>query len=106
MSEEKKEMFENISEEKADDVSGGAIFYAGRHAGDHDHKWEVIDDQTGNVLGRYGSKKQALLEAEEKGSSTDRYYKMNTIYKKRDAWKQRNKYKNVEQSDNNFFNPF
>ena len=106
--EKKEEMLENISDENAEDVSGGAIFHAGRHAGDQKHKWEVIDDKTGKVLGRYGSKKQALAEAKSKGSSTVRYYLMSSIKKKRDAWNQHTTYdlKWFNQSDDDFNNPF
>ena len=105
MSKEKQERLEKISGEKAGGVAGGAIFDAGRYAGDQNHKWEVIDDKTGEVLGRFGSKKQALSEAKEKGSSTERYYKMSTVEKKRDAWKQHNKFEDTHQSDT-FSNPY
>lgn len=116
MSKENKELNEEVNETPeeskklgehgADDVSGGAIFYAGRWAGDKKHKWEVLDDTTGNVLGRYNSKQLAEAEALNKDVSTERYHLMSSVNKKRDAYKQHAKFEDVKKSDSNFENPF
>ena len=101
MSEEKKELnVEALSEENLDDVSGGAVFYAGKWAGDEAHPYEVLDDASGNVTGRVGTMEEAKAAAKRQGQSTVRYYRMSTVGKKRDAYKQYMKYKDLDKFDN------
>lgn len=91
-----------ISDEDLENVGGGAIFYAGRYAGDRDHKWEVLDDETGDVVSRWGTKKDALKAARRAGESNERYYRMSTVEKKRDSYRQWEKYKDKDK----YVNPY
>lgn len=71
-----------------ENVTGGAYWYAGKHAVDKKHKWELIDDVTGKILGSFATAKQAKSEARLHGLSVTRYYFLSTILKKRDAYDQ------------------
>jgi len=95
-----------VNNEKLDDISGGAYWYAGKHSEDPEHPWEVIDDETGEVLGRYRTELQAKQEAQAKGSSNTRYYSKKTLDNKRDAFKQHNNYKDTKQISTGYKNTF
>jgi len=100
--------FENneVNNEKLDDVSGGAYWYAGKYAQDPEHPWEVIDDETGEIMGSYATKRQAKQEAKLKGSSTVRYYRLKTLNKKYDAWKQHDEFSDLKQQSTGYKNPY
>ena len=97
---------DEVNNNSLNDVAGGAYWYAGKYAGDKKHKWEVIDDETGKVLGRYATKAEAKAEAELKGSSNVRYYKISTINAKRDAWKQHMEHIDSKQQNTGYKNPY
>ncbi len=56
-------MVKKLSNTQMKLVSGGYIFYAGHNAGDYSKPWEVIDDATGAVLGRYANRCEAVYMA-------------------------------------------
>lgn len=57
-----------LDDEQLEEVSGGYIHisFGGEHAGE----WEVIDDYTGEVLGRYERLQEAEQAAEKFGMDT------------------------------------
>ncbi len=60
-------------------VAGGYVYHA-RHYGDF--KYEVIDDKNGQVLGRYKTRHDAKLAAQQLGQDTEsihRYSKLKKI---------------------------
>lgn len=85
-----------VSGEDLGNVAGGAVFYAGRWAGDKDHPWEVINDETGRVESRWATKKDAYAAANKEGQSTERYYLMSSIKKKRDSYNNELKRRRME----------
>lgn len=105
MSEEKKQDQANLVEdENLDEVAGGAIFHAPeRVAGDKEHRWEVLDDKSGNVLGRFGTKKEAKDYCEHNRISTNRIFRFSRVEKMRDAYQQHQKY---YEDDPNWKNPY
>ncbi len=61
-----------MDDENLDKVNGGLIFNAKDIKGsDPDYHWELIDDNTGNVMGRYKSYDKAAQDAVETGRSTE-----------------------------------
>ncbi|MCR5686549.1 MAG: hypothetical protein K6G58_00755 [Lachnospiraceae bacterium] len=53
-----------IDESLLEGVTGGVIFDASGISGaDQNNPWEVLDDTTGNVLGRFKSKNDAVWAA-------------------------------------------
>lgn len=59
-----------LSEEQLENASGGLVFYAKFGAGNPNKPWEVIDDVTGEVRGRYKDEKSAINAARKKKQST------------------------------------
>lgn len=59
-----------LSEEQLESASGGLVFYAEFGAGNPNKPWEVIDDVTGEVRGRYKDEKSAINAARKKKQST------------------------------------
>lgn len=98
---------EKINNDDLEDVSGGYIFHVGKEdTPDPEHRWEVIDDKTGKVLGRYSTRKQARAEADYKGASKSRIWRGNYLKKLRDAYKQHAKYENEKPLDTDWEPPF
>lgn len=85
-----------VNNEKLDDVSGGAILYAGKHAQDPEHPWEVIDAKTGEIIGSYATKRQAIQEEQREASSNVCFYRPNTLTMRYDAWKQHDKFSELK----------
>ena len=62
-----------------ENVAGGYVYHARHHA---DYNYEVIDDRSGEVLGRYETRGAAKLAAQQLGQKTDsihRYSKLKKI---------------------------
>ena len=106
MAEEKKQNQANlVEEENLKDVAGGAIFKTPDCIkGDPDHRWEVLNDQTGEVLARFADKGQAEEYCIKNNISSNRILAMGRVEKMRDAWKQHKKY--YGDSDPNWKNPY
>lgn len=95
-----------LNEKDVGGVSGGGIYDMGVHTMDPGNPWVVLDDNTGDFLGFYGSKKQALQEAKAKGVSTVRYWSGKTVDKMQRAYKQHKKYENRLKKNVDFNNPY
>lgn len=103
------------TDEQVEDVSGGAIFDASNPnnelfvvfsrsvAGDRRHPWEVLDDVSGNVLARFGTKKEAQDYCQHYRVSPKRIRTMAQVEQMRDAWNQHQEY--YGDSDPNWTNP-
>ena len=55
-----------LGQKESEKVSGGYVFGRGELEG---KRWEVIDDSSGEVLGRYATKQEAREMAEKKFQS-------------------------------------
>lgn len=65
-----------LNEDDLNNVSGGAISYAGKYAGDGNRPWEVLDS-SGNVVARCKSEQEAkdwIAKSETKYSTTKYNY--------------------------------
>ncbi len=61
---------EKISESSMEEIGGGVIFNAINISGaDRNNPWEVIDDTTGNTLGRFPSREDAINAASANGKN-------------------------------------
>lgn len=98
---------DELGDEEVGDVSGGYIFHVGaKDTPDPQHRWEVIDDRTGDVLGRYATRKQAIQEAKMKGVKLSRIWRGGYLQKLRDAYRQHEKYKTIRPSQTDWEPPF
>lgn len=65
---EEKQDMTALEQDDLENVTGGYIFYAPWH---EDYKWEVIDDKTLGVWGRYQTEEDAKKAAEILGQSDE-----------------------------------
>lgn len=77
------EKTKKLNEDELDKVSGGYTFSAGRYAGDTSKSFEVIDDATGNVVGRYATEDEAIRMAKKKHQSQKSIKSWNELYRLR-----------------------
>ena len=68
MSKDEKKLGKELSAEQMDDVAGGYLYSL--HYLWEDGKTEVIDDETGDVLGTYENEEKARKAAADLGQST------------------------------------
>ena len=82
---EKKNLNAQVSDDLLESASGGYVFYAGEYAGDEYNPWEVIDDENGNVLGRFATENQAKRMAVRKGQTTAKINSWDELYRLRNT---------------------
>lgn len=66
MKENENDLNKQVSSEQLEDVSGGYINWDS-----YDEEWNVIDDNTGELIGYNGTKKAAEEKARMRGFSID-----------------------------------
>ena len=69
MENEKNKYLKKLDEHEEEKVGGGYIYGEGALKG---KRWEVIDDNTGDVLGRYSTEREAKRMAKEKHQTRKR----------------------------------
>ena len=59
-----------LTDDELNNVAGGVIFNASGISGaDHNNPWEVLDDKTGDVRGRFANRDDAVAYAGRMGQN-------------------------------------